>query len=54
MSEETEHRVNVVIGIFTLTMILSSHFYGIYPIVVWLIGMTLIGLILNAIKGRDE
>ncbi len=50
MSDETEHRVQVAIGIFTLAMLGCTYFYGIYAISVWIIALAVIGAILNAIE----
>ena len=46
-----EHHVIVVVGLFVIASLASAFFYGLYPIVVCVIGLFLIAACLRVLGG---
>ena len=46
-----EHHVIVVVGLFVIASLASAFFYGLYPIVVCVIGLSLIAALLQLLGG---
>ena len=51
MNNELEHKVIVVVGIFILSCVAATFFYGIYPVIICIIGLFVIAAILQLFRG---
>ena len=51
MNENLEHKVNVVAGIFVVSCLATSFDYGWYSIVVCAVGLFVMALLLQALRG---
>jgi hypothetical protein len=51
MEDNMERHVIVVVGLFVIASLASTFFYGLYPIVVCVIGLILIAALLRVLGG---
>ena len=54
MDPETQHKVHVIVGIFTISCIAVWFEYGLDAFIAWAIGMFVIAALLNAISGHNR
>ena len=51
MNDELEHKIHVVVGIFTLSCLVSTIYYGFDMIIVLFVGLFVIAAILQGFGG---
>ena len=54
MDPETQHKVHVIVGIFTFSCIATSFYYGSYVVITWAIGMFVLAALINAFSRHDD
>ena len=51
MNENLEHKINVVVGIYVLSCLAASFYYGWYSIIVCAVGLFVMALLLQVLRG---
>ncbi len=54
MDPETQHKVHVIVGIFTISCFAVSFEYGSDVFIAWAIGMFVIAALINAVSGHNR
>ncbi len=54
MDPETQHKVHVIVGIFTFSCFAVSFEYGSDVYIAWAIGMFVIAALINAFSRRND
>ena len=54
MDQETEHKVHVTVGLFTLSCFAVSFMYGLNVLVTWAIGLFVLAALINALRGDNS
>ena len=52
MHSNLDHQVNVVVGLFVVASLATAYFYGLYPVLVCVIGFFVIAACLRVFHGR--
>ena len=48
MDPETQHKIHVIVGIFTISCFATSFTYGLDVLITWAIGMFVLAILINA------